>query len=168
MILPLRAIAFQLLLTTVAIAIESFLLHKRLKLSRKTSVEYAVSLNLLTLFAGWYLFFVFFSTLPSSIESTLIEFILFDRWSNQTLLFLFLAGMITFFITLALKIKGWEGLEYLRNEVLFEEPLEAKNQFIKDANSYNPAGLRVMTILEAHSYSYSTILLVLIAKLLLA
>jgi len=167
MILPLRAIVFQLLLTLVAIAIESLLLHRRLKLSRKTSLEYAVSLNLLTLFAGWYLFFVFFGTFPSEMKSSLMQFILFNQYSNEILLFLFVAGVLTFLNTLAIKLKGWQILEYLRNEILFEEPLESNKQFIKTAKFFNPASVRVMTILEAHSYSYIAVLLVLIVDFLL-
>ncbi len=167
MILPLRAIVFQLLLTLVAIAIESLHLHRRLKLSRKTSLEYAVSLNLLTLFAGWYLFFVFFGTFPSGMRSSLMQFILFNQYSNEIWLFLFVAGVLTFFITLAIKLKGWQILEYLRNEILFEEPLESKEQFIKYSNFFNPASVRVMKIMQAHSFSYSAILLLLFLNLLL-
>ncbi|MGK7900125.1 MAG: filament integrity protein FraC [Hormoscilla sp.] len=167
MILPLRAVVFQILLTTVAIAVESLLLHKRLKLSRKTSLEYAVSLNFLTLFAGWYLFFVFFDTLPSQMKLNVIELILFNKASNQTLLLLFVAGVLTFFISLGIKLKGWQGLEYLRNEVLFAEPLESNVQFIKTSNFFNPASVRVLTILQAHSLSYSTISLLLVFELLL-
>lgn len=167
MILPLRAIVFQLLLTTVAIAVESSILHKRLKLSRKTSLEYAASLNLLTLLAGWYLFFVFFDSLPSGMKSSVIQFILFNQASNQTLLFLFVAGVLTFFISLGIKIRGWQVLEYLRDEVLFAEPVESNVQFIKTSNFFNPTSVRVMIIMQAHSLSYSTITLLLVVELLL-
>lgn len=167
MILPLRAIFFQILLTLVAIAIESLLLHKRLKLSRKTSLEYAISLNLLTLVAGWYLFFVFFDTLPSGMQSSLIEFILFNKYSNETTIFLFVAGILTFFITLAIKLKGWQVLEYLRNEVIFEDPQEANDQFIKSTNFFNPASVRVMAILQGHAYSHVAILGLVLVELLL-
>ncbi|MBC6473572.1 MAG: hypothetical protein GDA48_12730 [Hormoscilla sp. GM102CHS1] len=167
MILPLRAIVFQLLLTLVAIAIESFILHRRLKLSRKTSLEYAVSLNLLTLFAGWYLFFVFFSTFPSEMKSILMQFILFNQYYNDILLLLFVAVFSTFLITLAIKIKGWKILEYLQNEVLFEYASESKENFIKNSNLFNRASVRGMTIMQAHSFSYSAISLLLVLKLLL-
>ncbi|MBC6479797.1 MAG: hypothetical protein GDA56_20445 [Hormoscilla sp. GM7CHS1pb] len=169
MILPLRAIVFQLLLTLVAIAIESFILHRRLKLSRKTSLEYAVSLNLLTLFAGWYLFFVFFGTFPSEMKSSLMQFILFNQYYKDILLllFVFVAVSLTFLITLAIKIKGWEILEYLRNEVLFEYESESKENFIKKPNFFNPASVRGMTIMQAHSFSYSAISLLLVINLLL-
>jgi len=167
MILPLRAIVFQILLTTVAIAIESFVLHRRLKLSPKTSLEYVVSLNFLTLFAGWYLFFVFFDTFPEGLQSDLIQLILFNEYSNQSVLFLLVAAVLTFFITLAMKLKGWQILEYVRNEVLFPEPLESNVQFIKTANFFNPASVRVMTIMQAHAFSHSAILVLLAFNLFL-
>ena len=100
-------------------------------------------------------------------KSSLIQFILFNEYSKKTLIFLFVAGVFTFFMTLAIKLKGWQILEYLRNEVLFKEAAESNDQFIKTANFFNPTSLRVMIILQAHSFSYTAISLLIVLNLLL-
>ena len=45
-VLPLRAIAFQILCLLIAIAIEAYVLRQTLRLGYKTSVRYAASMNL--------------------------------------------------------------------------------------------------------------------------
>lgn len=65
MVLPLRAIASQILLLLVAVAIESTVFHRYLAVSRRMSVQYALALDLLSVALGWLSFFVMVEVLGS-------------------------------------------------------------------------------------------------------
>lgn len=80
-IVPLRAILWQILFLTIAIAIESFVLHQKLYLSRRISIEYAASLNLFSTIFGWATFFLFNSLLPVGLQQQMINFILFGNFA---------------------------------------------------------------------------------------
>ncbi|MFB2968359.1 filament integrity protein FraC [Aerosakkonema sp. BLCC-F183] len=79
-VLPLRAIMFQILFLSIAIAVESFVLEKRLGLSRRVSLEYATSINLFSTIFGWLTFFFMEPFLPQLLRKELINFILFDNF----------------------------------------------------------------------------------------
>lgn len=108
-VLPLRAIMFQILFLSIAIAVESFVLEKRLGLSRRVSIEYATSVNLFSTIFGWLIFFFLEPSLPQFLQKQLINFILFDNfvlplflssnsiYVNITLI-AFLAFLLSFFI----------------------------------------------------------------------
>lgn len=71
MVLPLRAIASQILLLLVSVAIESTVFHRRLAISRRMSVQYALMIDLLCITSGWIIFFILvdnFSTHPWVIQ----------------------------------------------------------------------------------------------------
>lgn len=80
-LLPLRAILFQALFLLVAIAIESFILHKRLYLSRRMSIEYAASLNLFSTVCGWTLFFLVEPLMPVGLREQMVNFIFFSDFA---------------------------------------------------------------------------------------
>jgi hypothetical protein len=62
MVLPLRAIASQILLLLVSVAIESTVFHRRLAISRRASVQYALVTDLLCIILGWIGFFILVDT----------------------------------------------------------------------------------------------------------
>ncbi|WP_410253451.1 filament integrity protein FraC [Sodalinema sp.] len=71
MVLPLRAIASQILLLLVSVAIESTVFHRRLAISRRMSVQYALVIDLLCIILGWIGFFILvdnFATHPWVIQ----------------------------------------------------------------------------------------------------
>lgn len=71
MVLPLRAIASQILLLLVSVAIESTVFHRRLAISRRMSVQYALVIDLLCITFGWISFFILvdnFATHPWVIQ----------------------------------------------------------------------------------------------------
>lgn len=81
-VLPLRAILLQILFLTIAIAIESFVLHRKLYLSRRTSIEYAASLNLFSTIFGWAIFFLVNPFLGIVFQHEIINYILFGRFAT--------------------------------------------------------------------------------------
>ncbi|NJR39502.1 MAG: hypothetical protein HC781_12655 [Leptolyngbyaceae cyanobacterium CSU_1_4] len=61
-VVPLRAIAFQIVFLLMAIAIEATVLHKQLNIPPKQSIQFAASINLLTTVAGWLVTFLLLGT----------------------------------------------------------------------------------------------------------
>lgn len=76
-VLPLRGMMFQALFLLIAIALESFILHKNLNLSPRTSIECSASLNLFSTIVGWLVIFSVDPLLPEFLKRPLFNFILF-------------------------------------------------------------------------------------------
>ena len=169
LLLPLRAIVFQLLFLLVTISLESFVIEKHLDVPRKTSVDYAASINLIATVSGWLIFFYFEPHLPPVPQTVLMKFILFNEWSESTLILLFAFGFFTFFITLIIKIAGFELLEILAQTTAEEQQRRTLNDpknFYKSSIKNFETTVVAVTLLRAHSYSHVVISLVLIAQLL--
>ncbi len=115
MILPLQAIAFQLLFLIMAIAIEGFILHYQLKFQRKTSIEYATTLNLIAAILGWITFFIIQRFIPNPWRSEMISYIFFDHLiTPHELSFYIPIVFTTFFIFLTSFLIKYKGLEILQ------------------------------------------------------
>lgn len=118
MVLPLRAILFQVLFLLIAVAIEAMILHWRLKMGRKKSVGYAASLNLLSTVVGWLLFFFTAPRLSPGLKAQLISYILFNKFfspptSSSPVFWIIQAAIITFFISLFVKIRAYQLFKFL-------------------------------------------------------
>ena len=74
-VVPLQAILYQLFVLLLAIALEAFILQKQLNISPRKGVEYAASINLLSVTLGWLIFFNLEQLLPESIRLRLIFFV---------------------------------------------------------------------------------------------
>ena len=169
LLLPLRAIAFQLLFLLVVISIESLVIEKNLSLPRKISVEYATSINLIAAVSGWVIFFYCSPHFPPESQKMLIDFILFNHWSNSTYLLLFACGFFTFFITLTIKIAGFEVIEVLiqtREEEKKRRTLNDPRNFYKSSIPNFETTVVAIALLRAQSYSHMVISIILIAQLL--
>ena len=115
MILPLQAIAFQILFLMMAIAIEGFILHYQLKFQRKTCIEYATTLNLITTILGWITFFIIQRFIPHPWRSEMISYIFFDHLITQHELSFYIPIIFTtFFIFLTSFLIKYKGLEILQ------------------------------------------------------
>lgn len=112
-ILPLRAIAFQVLFLMVAVSIEAGILRQRLRLGFKTSVQYTTIVNLAAVVIGWITFLIAEPLSPPEIKKQIISYILFDRlllngWTTETGVVILASGLLAFFITFFIKAKGIE------------------------------------------------------------
>jgi len=112
-ILPLRAIVFQILFLTVAIAIEAGILRQRLRLGFETSVQYVTVINLAAVVVGWIAFLIVEPLAPPDIKEQIIGYILFDHilingWTTQVGAALLMIGLAGFFFTFFIKAKGLE------------------------------------------------------------
>jgi hypothetical protein len=103
-IFPFGAILFNFLFLLISIPIESFILNSRLRFDRKTSIFYAIAINLFSNVLGWVIFFLIDPVLPIQVKSELINYIFFDRLqSNSIQSLLILTAVIIFFGTFIVK-----------------------------------------------------------------
>ncbi|MBE9127500.1 MULTISPECIES: filament integrity protein FraC [unclassified Coleofasciculus] len=176
-VLPLEMILFQVLFLLVAIALEARVLHRKLKFTRKTSVEYATSINLFATVFGWLTFFALAKLLPGLVKAQLVSYIFFDRfigpqpdrWNSLVVL----VGTAIFFFTFFIKLLGLQLLKaWLKASADELKPapkllnqrrpgLINRQEAVKTSHfDQNPA----LAILLANAYSYSTILLILLLR----
>lgn len=174
MVLPLRAIASQILLLLVAVAIESTVFHHRLAVSRRLSVQYALALDLLCVALGWLGFFV------------LVELFASHPWVIQVMGYIFtgrfidspgrdgiepvvaVATIILFFSSFFLKTQLLYHLQRLQifpfeSEGLYHQFQQAKTQRLI---RYQIRVDQDRTILLAHGLSHGAIFFLLVVMIL--
>ncbi len=173
-VVPLRAIAFQVVFLLMAIAIEGAVLHKRLNIPPKQSVQIAASTNLLTTVMGWLVTFFLLGTaavLPTplftELKMALMNFIFFDQWSDGAAELLILICFITFFVSLGVKWAGLVGLDWLMKNKLPAAPeaIVETGVFISPQRKPRQFRPRLNTTLVANAASYSAILIALLLRI---
>lgn len=190
-VLPLRMIAFQCLFLLLAIAVEAWVFYRNLEITPRKSVEYAASINFLSTVVGWLVFLSLQTLLPAPLQLALMNYILFDQWSGDTLTLLVVTAMVTFFVSLLIKLFGLIALQRFLGDQLEpkkDTPVKAeKESMLKTDKSDEKSSENLKTksafasrswretrqpnrqgnaVLLANALSYSTILLVLILRLL--
>ena len=118
LVLPLGTVLYQCFFLLLSIAIEAFILRRGLRLNQRKSVEYATSINLLSITIGWLIFFIVISLFAQQVEPSVISYILFDRlFGNRYTYFWLLASIVfTFLGTSLVKFSGLYGLQLLLGE----------------------------------------------------
>lgn len=178
-VLPLRAVVLQSLFLLIAIAIEAAILHWELKLSYKRSMEYATSLNLLSVVMGWLVFFLVLPILDEGLEQALVGYVLFDRLPDRLLL-IGVSGFITFMLSFFVKLQGLNLLERLLERVEATPttneppPPQARRTFTSAATRYKGSDRSQFlqhpdkrdAVLLANAASYTAISLVLLLRFL--
>lgn len=179
-VLPLRAVVLQSLFLLIAIATEAAILHWELKLSYKRSIEYATSLNLLSVVMGWLVFFLVLPILDEGLEQALVGYVLFDRLPDRLLL-IGVSGFITFMLSFFVKLQGLNLLERLLERVeatpTTNEPppqAQARRTFTSAATSYKGSDRSQFlqqpdkrdAVLLANAASYTAISVVLLLRFL--
>jgi hypothetical protein len=175
-VLPLRAVAFQIIFLMMAIAIEATVIHRQLEFHSKQSVQFATSINLLMTVVGWITIFFLLGTSPilptpllNELRLALMNFIFFDQWSNGTAELLIMICFVTFFVSLVVKWLGLVGLDWLMKkdppkspEVVVVEP----GVFVSPRRKPRKFRPRFNAMLVANAWSYSAILFVLLLRVL--
>jgi hypothetical protein len=173
-VLPLRAIALQTLFLVVAIACESSVFQRLLKLDYKTSAQYAISVNLFSMVVGWIVFFVVQPLLPGPMKVQLISFVFFAQFlqelgSTTIAPILIVTALFIFMGTFFVKLKGLEVLELMLEKVKTSESstLDAKSVRLRRKIQQN-VGFQVSrkdhAVLVANACSFSAILLILVLQ----
>jgi hypothetical protein len=160
---PLGAILFDFLFLLVAIPIEGYVLNVRLRFDKKTSIFYAICINLFSAVIGWITFFFIEPVLPVNLKSQLISYVFFNQYNVQSLMILL--AFIIFFATFLLKY-------FLLKLVLLSLAEPIKNEL--ELQAYPRRNFRraskvklqntnlVTTILIANSLSYSAIIVIIL------
>ncbi len=168
-IFPLGAILFNFLFLLVAIPIEAYVFYKRIKFDRKTSIFYAISVNLFSSAIGWFLFFVLEPILPIYLKAELISFVFFNIFSStnaQSLLII--TAFIIFFTTIIMKIFLLQLFVFLLSENIGkkQEPSESiqRPQWRVGNRARFQSTNLVTTTLIANSLSYSAISFILLIR----
>jgi len=183
MVLPLRAILFQVLFLMVAIATEAFVLRWQLGLQRRASMQYAATLNLFSTLIGWLIFFAIVAWLPSLfsgvLEQQLISYILFDKffvsdWQQSMNTLLVISAVLTFFGTFLVEINGLMLLEFVLGTYKVDQQPESPPDVDRLNRYRGPQTFSILSrekayaVLIANAFSYSTILLILVIRYLSA
>jgi hypothetical protein len=174
-VLPLQTILLQVLFLLVAIALEARVLQRRLSLTRRTSVEYATSINLLCAVMGWLGFFLLKNLLPQPLKTQLISYIFFDRLMEPLpeglSLVIVSTGIIMFFSAFLIKLKGLQLLEALLQRSPEHQsslpPEKRRRRGLQDRLDQaiiKTDPRQATTVLLANAYSHSAILLLLLLR----
>jgi len=174
-VLPLRMIAFQLMFVLLAIAIEGVVLQRELNMIPRKAMYYAAILNLLTTVVGWFIFLAVESILPLALRNQLIEFILFNRWSEATAYWGILVGFLTFFASFLIKTFGFNQLDLL---LLTQKEWESQQQNRlnqrrlgqrfrqRKSSGWGEQNNQARALLRANAFSYSAITIILFTRYL--
>ncbi|MEB3232435.1 MAG: hypothetical protein VKJ64_15610 [Leptolyngbyaceae bacterium] len=174
LLIPFQLVLIQVLVVVVAIALESTVFHRMLQYPPRKSVEYAISLNLFSLFIGWFFFLTVMTgvPLPTPLEQDVINLILFDQWSSSIVAWLIITGLMTFFGTLLIEVIGFIYLRPLRDEKKATAEDIIEQQKSSRSRSYQSPRLLTLgdrtesdpiyVLLVANSTSYSAITAILL------
>lgn len=175
-VLPLPAILLQFLFILIAIAIESFIFHNFLKLSRKLSVFYAASINLISTVLGWLIFFNIQFWFPPALKAELISYIFFDRFTSPALpnftTLIIMTGFLTFFTAFWIKLKSLNLVEYIINypkpqpTSIIKKNIKSRSRNQKNQTVLGMNSNRATIILLANACTHSAILLILLLRII--
>lgn len=168
-VLAVGAVLFNLLFILMSISIEAYCFNRRLKFDKKTSIFYAISINLFSNVIGWIAFFIVEPSLPLQLKSELINFVFFNNFkSPNTQTVLILTCFIIFFGTFIVKLFLLRLFSLVLDEQIGKKVettpnIERQKWRYMSRNKLIGNNL-VSTMLIANSLSYSAITLVMLIR----
>ncbi|BDI20203.1 hypothetical protein ANSO36C_60050 [Nostoc cf. commune SO-36] len=168
-IFPIGGILFDFLFVLIAIPIEAYVLQSRLKFDKKTSIFYAISINLFSSVIGWLIFFISEPILPTQVKSELVNYIFFNSFKlGNTQFLIILTACIIFFATFLMKYFILKTLLLSLQEPVAkktDEPQISQRQRRRRFSriTFQNTNL-VTTILIANSLSYTAITIILLFR----
>ncbi|MBN3873085.1 MAG: filament integrity protein FraC [Nostoc sp.] len=168
-IFPIGGILFDFLFVLIAIPIEAYVLHTRLKFDKKSSTFYAISMNLFSSVIGWFIFFVSEPMLPIQVKSELINYMFFNTFKYQnTQTLIILTAFIIFFATFLMKFFILRVLLLSLNETFAKKEEEPQTYQRRRSHTFSNVKLQttnlLTTVLIANSLSYSLITIILLFR----
>ncbi len=165
---PLGAILFDFLFLLVAIPIEAYILHTRLKFDKRTSVFYSICMNLFSAVIGWVVFFFTERLLPAEMRSELISYFFFNTFLSSNMSSLIIVTALTiFFGTLLVKFILLKILIIAMSEATKKqpEPEPAVKRGLRRIYKFKLQNSNLVTaVLIANSLSYSAITIIILFK----
>jgi hypothetical protein len=167
-IFPIGAIFFEILFLLTAIPLEAYVLNKWLKFDKRTSIFYAIALNVFSSVIGWIVFFVVEPILPINIKAELINYVFFNKLQNPNLsTMIVLLSFIIFISTFLVKFLLMKTLIIFMDEGGKKAETEITSSQQR-ANYINIAKLQnnnlVTSILIANALSYSAITFIILIR----
>ncbi|MEC4818510.1 MAG: filament integrity protein fraC [Scytonema sp. PMC 1069.18] len=167
-ILPTGAILFNFLFLLVSIPIEGYILNRRLKFDKKTSIFYAIAINIFSNVIGWVVFFFIEPVLSPPIKADLINYVFFNRLQSPNIqtLIIFVAFVIFFgtflikFILLRILLLSLSEPGKTEPEI---QPSIRRNSRRASRTKWQNTNI-VTSILIANALSYSLIVVVLFIR----
>lgn len=167
-ILPLGAIAFHTLFLLIAIPLEGYIFHRSLKFDKKTSIFYAITINVFSSVIGWNVFFLLEPILSVPIKSELISYVFFntfkDAWVRN---YIVIISFLIFFSTFLVKFLLLKVLMITLDEIGKKQDVTETSQhekIIKYARMKIQNTRLVTSTLIANSLSYSAITIILLIR----
>ncbi|MCT7955637.1 filament integrity protein FraC [Laspinema palackyanum] len=167
MVFPLPTILLQTFFLTISVAIESSVFYARCQVSRKTSVEYALTINLISACVGWIFFFYIEPVLSPPLKIQLVTYVFLNKLGEGGLSLIFIIGFFVFWANFSIKLIS---LNLFNKLVDYAYPLQPEAELEENSRYYTrkvkkaPERRQAMAVLWGHSYSHSVILLVLWLK----
>ncbi|WP_413200264.1 filament integrity protein FraC [Nostoc piscinale] len=169
-LLPIGVMLFNLLFFLVAIPIEAYIFHWRLKFDKKTSIFYAIATNLFSGTIGWVIFFILEPMLPPDFKSELINYVFFNNFrSPTTQATLIFTTSIIFFATFLMKFILLQLLVFTLRDDGWKKPEIAETSQRRQLRREIP-GIKLQTTnlvtatLIANSLSYTVITIILLIR----
>lgn len=170
-IFPLPLIIFQLLTLFICISLEAIVLQQKLRLTRKQSIEFSISINLLSTIALWFVFFTFQAIAPKSEKLHLISIIFFnnvydlDRWIEIYPIFTIIA-ILMFSLIVFVEFKTLQLFQTLL-QIFSEQHNQNQQESVPLINRINMAILQsdsntIATIFQANLLSHLVIIVLII------
>ncbi len=160
-IFPLGAILSNFLFFTISIPLEAYILSIRLKFDKRTSIFYAICLNLFSGAIGWFVFFLLEPILPINAKTELINYVFFNQFIPEIYGLVFMTGIIIFFATFLIKFFLLQAalLSLREPSQIKQEPeqkITRKTSRRTGKSKFQSTGLLTTTLI-ANSLSYSAI-----------
>jgi hypothetical protein len=167
-ILPIGAIFFELLFLLTAIPVEAYVLNKWLKFDKRTSIFYAIALNVFSSVIGWIVFFTVEPILPIAIKAELINYVFFNKLQDSNIstmivllsFTIFIATFLVKFLLLKMLIIFMgEGEKKAETEIISSQQRATYINISKLQNTN-----LITATLIANSLSYSAITIIIIIR----
>jgi hypothetical protein len=163
---PVGVILFNFLFFLIAIPLEGYVFHRRLNFDKKSSIFYAIAVNLFSGVIGWLIFFFVEPRLPIQLRSELINYVLFNVVkSSSTQGILIFTTITIFFGTFLMKFFLLRFLVYSLSEdfgkTKSDQPLLTRIQFSLLSKAQFQNTNLVTTTIIANSLSYTAITVIL-------
>ena len=166
-ILPIGAIFFEILFLLTAIPVEAYVLNKWLKFDKRTSIFYAIALNVFSSVIGWIVFFIVEPMLPIPIKAELINYVFFNKLKDPSISTMIVLLSFTIFIATFL-------VKFLLMKILIifmDEGKKTQTEITSSqqrVNYMNMAKLQntnlITATLIANSLSYSAITFIILIR----
>ncbi len=167
-ILPIGAIFFEILFLLTAIPVEAYVLNKWLKFDKRTSIFYAIALNVFSSVIGWIVFFAAEPKLPIALKAELINYVFFNKLQDPSIstmivllsFTIFLATFLVKFLLLKILIIFMnEGGKKPETEIVSPQQRTSYMNMAKLQNTN-----LITATLIANSLSYSAITFIIIIR----